>query len=191
MPYILNNITTCEPAKWVYVKDIFTPDECKKIIDIGYQNGFMQSSIGTNEDSRVDIKQRLSKNSFIDWHQNTDWIFSRLAPVIEENNARFFGIHLSGFVEALQITKYEEGDFYNWHLDMSEVNPYRKLTVVINLNSGDEYSGGGLELYNGLNIPKDLGYMAIFPSYEMHRARKVISGTRYSLVAWLHGPKFC
>ena len=34
------------------------------------------------------------------------------------------------------------------------------------------------------------GTVAIFPAWVKHRVKKVTSGTRYSLVAWMNGPHF-
>ena len=182
-----------EPARWTYWKKVFSKDECQRIIDIGEAIGFAPSKVGgmgEEHDGTLDLKQRYSEQSWIDWNSDVDWIFKALAERIEDHNKRFFGFHLNGFKESLQITKYKENNFYNWHQDNGPHNQFRKLSMVVNLSSPDDYEGGGLELYSNELIPKDLGHMVLFPSYEQHRARKVTKGIRYSLVAWVHGPRF-
>jgi PKHD-type hydroxylase len=68
----------------------------------------------------------------------------------------------------------------------------RKLSVVVEL-AGREYDGGGIEVFygegTGNRIALGQGDALIFPSFIMHRALPVQSGTRWTLVAWLTGPE--
>jgi len=191
MPYMLEQYDNLEPARWSWWRRIFSKDECQRIIDIGEALGMKPSKVGGGEDGSLDLKQRNSYHSWIDWTEEFDWVYKALAERIEDHNKRFFGFHINGFKEAIQITRYTEGCFYNWHQDSGMTNQFRKLTMVVNLSSAEDYEGGELELFGGDGgiMSKELGNMVMFPSYEQHRARKVTRGTRYSLVAWIHGPR--
>ena len=100
--------------------------------------------------------------------------------------------------EIIQITTYEEGEYYNWHVDGNGIRSapnspghVRKISMSILLN--DDYTGGELEIKeDGRNseMPNTIGTIIVFPSYFTHRVKPVKKGTRYSLVAWLGGPKF-
>ena len=63
------------------------------------------------------------------------------------------------------------------------------MSILLN----DDYTGGELEIKeDGRNseMPNTIGTIIVFPSYFTHRVKPVKKGTRYSLVAWLGGPKF-
>jgi len=121
--------------------------------------------------------------------------------------------------EALQMTRYDEGGEYGWHVDgdathmgakyfdfegkrelTSTIDPallgtIRKLSASVIIN--DDYEGGDFEtmhLQDG-NIVKTKvkaapGSAIIFPSTVTHRVTPVIKGTRYSIVVWFAGPPF-
>jgi len=65
-----------------------------------------------------------------------------------------------------------------------------KISVVVELAAGG-YEGGGIEVFYGEGtsnrIPLGQGDALIFPSFIMHRALPVQSGTRWTLVSWLTG----
>ena len=100
-------------------------------------------------------------------------------------------------MEELQLTRYHEGDYYNWHTDGNGVIPLlptqpdivRKVSVSVILN--DDYTGGELDFMHTDTITSNkTGTVIMFPSYFMHKVKPVKTGTRYSLVAWITGPKF-
>ena len=88
---------------------------------------------------------------------------------------------------------------YDWHHDVwwENTKPHdRKLSVVLQLSSQDKYTGGNFEFnapeINPLEIEpfRQQGSILIFPSFLFHRVTPILSGTRYSLVSWIEGPKF-
>ena len=66
----------------------------------------------------------------------------------------------------------------------------RKLSVVVQLTSPEEYEGGDFETFEGkvLSAPKGHGTVLIFPSFVYHHVTPVTAGTRHSLVCWVNGP---
>ena len=101
-------------------------------------------------------------------------------------------------IEDIQIARYRKGEYYNWHVDGNGIRSapnspghVRKISMSILLN--DDYTGGELEIKEdggGSEMPNTTGTIIVFPSYSLHRVKPVKKGTRYSLVAWLGGPKF-
>jgi predicted 2-oxoglutarate/Fe(II)-dependent dioxygenase YbiX len=110
-------------------------------------------------------------------------------------NARYFGFDLKGFDSTMQVARYDaarEGG-YDWHTDFTLITQARKLSLSIQLSPPDAYEGGELEFEIGTTrVPagRDFGLAIAFPSYIRHRVAPVTKGVRYSLVAWLSGPRF-
>ena len=72
-----------------------------------------------------------------------------------------------------------------------QFNPSISRKQIFELAAG-QYQGGGTEVFYGEGrenrIALDQGDALIFPSFIMHRALPVLSGTRWTLVSWLTGP---
>ena len=93
----------------------------------------------------------------------------------------------------LQLTRYMAGQQYDWHMDLGGgAMSLRKISVVVEL-AGGGYDGGGIEVFygegSGNRIALSQGDALVFPSFIMHRALPVQSGTRWTLVSWLTGPE--
>lgn len=137
-----------------------------------------------------------SRRSYVDWLQKTEesaWVFERLENIVSSLNLDYFGFDLDGFGEAMQLTNYLDSDngMYGWHQDYN-ANISRKLSVVIQLSSPNDYSGGTLQIMSSgvHDIKKQRGLLVCFPSYMPHQVTPVSFGNRQSLVAWISGPKF-
>ena len=65
----------------------------------------------------------------------------------------------------------------------------RKISFVLWLN--DNFEGGEFEFHSSHiedNVIKpSIGTILCFPSWVMHRVKRVTKGTRYSAVSWLVG----
>lgn len=101
-------------------------------------------------------------------------------------------------IEEVQIGRYEKNGHYDWHTDddidmVNGPNTVRKISLSIQLNDPNEYEGGALEFKNkGHTLPLKMqqGDVVVFPSFIEHRITPILSGIRYSAVAWAHGPFF-
>jgi PKHD-type hydroxylase len=174
--------------------DIFTSDEVERIKTIGRRIGVSRAKThGSGEDC---LDHRRSFTSWITPNDYTAWIYQKLSTVVVDNNEKFFNFDLS-MIEPIQFTYYnsaEEG-LYKCHTDAQFWNlPHnRKFSIVMQLSDPSEYEGGDLVLHTGYNptvIRKEKGLIVCFPSYTLHEVTPVTKGERYSLVAWVHGPKF-
>jgi PKHD-type hydroxylase len=190
---------------WAYVKNIFTLDECQKIIDIGKNvSSSSPLSYGCVGDEPIKSKNDFEKASKfrvspVSWIRSdvkeTEWIWQKLTDSINHINKQFFNYDLTE-IQNLQFTLYdsEEKGFYGKHIDMAyRSSGTRKLSVSIQLSDSNDYEGGDLLLYikqNPLQLPKEQGMALFFPSYTLHEVTPVTKGIRYSLVAWVLGPRF-
>ena len=175
---------------WCWNDNIFTHDELKKIIKIGNRFGLSKSTIRSNEDPG---EYRKSKVSWLTPNSLTSWIYERLTKCIIQNNDKFFQYDIS-HIEKIQFTYYNSNNegCYKKHIDPLNNNSVfnRKLSMVLQLSSPDEYEGGELRLHTSEDpvlIKKQKGYLVTFPSHTLHEVTPVTKGERYSLVAWVHG----
>lgn len=110
------------------------------------------------------------------------------------NQSAGWNFDLDG-IRQVQLTKYDGTEFYDWHIDddVSSRNEHnvRKLTAVLLLSDPCEYEGGGLFLKGfDQNLLVNQGDLIVFPSYLLHQAKAVESGTRMTAVGWATGPYF-
>ena len=123
------------------------------------------------------------------------WPFMEVA---NELSGQMFDIER---VEDIQVTKYKQGCFYEFHTDSYSSHHFkdshgkvRKLSMTVQLN--DDYEGGEFQVARCCRgklqietMEKAKGTVIVFPSSLEHRVKKVTSGERYSLVAWFKGPR--
>jgi Rps23 Pro-64 3,4-dihydroxylase Tpa1-like proline 4-hydroxylase len=156
------------------------------------------------EDAKIgnQIKSTENKNirkNKVSFFPGTSWVASFCYYYIKRSNAENFQYDLSEFYsgDCLQYTVYEEGEYYNWHVDsVGPENGFtRKLSFSLQLSNEDEYDGGELQIMDTFGnstyfAPKERGTIIIFDSRVKHRVRKIKRGTRKSIVGWVMGPKF-
>jgi len=144
---------------------MFTEIECKQIIELGIRLGPKESII--NQEA-ADHRYRKSENSWIHFNDVSKWLYDRLAQLVRQVNREFWNFELRGFYSHTHFTKYNPGDFYDWHKDFRRSELPRKLSAVVQLFR-----------------PTGLGDALFFPSSEWHRVTPVTLGTRFSLVTWV------
>lgn len=117
-----------------------------------------------------------------------------------EANTRHFNYALSidwfRPTEGIVICRYGVGDHFYWHRDWEwsfhkeHPNRLKKLSLVIQLSSPDEYEGGDLQVFGGRDqfvADKTPGSAVIFPSHHFHQVTDITSGTRLSALMFCHG----
>lgn len=179
---------------WAYSENVFTPEECEKIIRIGKAKIPKKASV-LNHDLEKSIVNniRKSKVSWLNEKDEIDWLYQRLTNTVNTLNKQFFGFDLYGFCEDIQFTEYTTpGGHYKEHTDKIWNGPIRKLSIVVQLTDPKKYKGGELEINTGSSsiANKGQGTIILFPSYVMHKVTPLTKGTRHSLVAWIAGKNF-
>tara|TARA_B100000424_G_C22865968_1_gene461292 strand:+ start:240 stop:917 length:678 start_codon:yes stop_codon:yes gene_type:complete len=193
-----NNYPTAERSlfpvtfkhNWDYEPVISLPllseDECDVIL-----NKWVEPD---EEDLEEDLSYRKCKINWISYYQpGWELFFDKILKVINNVNEKHYKFELSNPItlEAVQFTKYHSGGFYSQHTDWEGggILDIRKLSWVINLSNPMDYRGGDLQVLEE-RVPKNMGWIHLFPSFLRHQATKVFKGTRYSLVGWTIGPPF-
>ena len=166
---------------------VLSPEECRQVIAMGERL--------PRTDGRVELGPDAYRVSHIAWigpQPDNHWLFHKLAILFAQAN-RHYGFELTGFIDALQYTKYGPEQHFEWHLDVGvDRTSARKLSMTLQLSESNDYTGGALEFFSADtgDETRQLGSATFFPSYLAHRVSPVQSGVRRSLVAWAYGPAF-
>lgn len=177
-------------APFILIHDFLNDAEVTNIRNLWTDTDWMEGQIGAN---KLNHNIRKSKVTYISDIEN-GWIYDKLTMATILTNANVYKFDILGFHGKLQLSKYEEGDFYGWHMDSGKAkNSQRKLSISVQLSDPGEYEGGELQFLKGghpVDVPKTKGTAIIFPSYVYHRVQPVTSGTRLSIVGWIAGPPY-
>ena len=177
---------------YVHYRGLFLPHEIDRILNFWEDDKTIKATLSGENKYQDDL--RKSSVMFIQNTPENDWIYNKLANLaINCNNERYW-FDLLGFHQELQLTRYSEGDFFDWHLDFGagEISA-RKLSMTIQLSDSDDYEGGDLQfmMNNKIeNAPREKGTIIIFPSFIMHRVTPITKGMRQSIVGWVSGPPY-
>jgi len=144
------------------------------------------------------IKKEI-RSSSIKWIPKTDewqWLYEKLMRMAEEANS-IWKFNLVSADESIQYTEYydtAEGH-YDWHQDIGPGSgSLRKISITVQLSEPNEYEGGEFEMWSGgksiVTAEKGAGVVFMFPSYMMHRVKKITKGTRKSFVLWVGGDHY-
>ena len=171
---------------WFWAGEI-PPLMCEAIQRRGIEQGLRTAEVGIGEEQEVDTKTRISEVTFLD---ELPWLQDIMLGYARRANASANWNFALDTIDGIQFTRYEPGGFYDWHCDASDDEPWvRKLSVVLQLSNPETYKGGEFEFRGGLAPISQQGSILVFPSQLEHRVWEVTSGTRYSLVAWIGGPR--
>ena len=187
---------------WV-VPEVLTKKGCQVLIDYGDAK-CQQSRVNTGSEL-IETKRR-SKNTWIDpkdlekeEYGDLRIAFRFVVQAYLKAANEVFKTPID-YLEQVQFTKYEKGDFYQWHMDAaSEVDTpasFRDVSATMLLSEHDEdFEGGFLRFFPHPAPARKFkqGDLIVFPSLYPHKVSHVRSGTRYSLVIWgggLHPEKY-
>ena len=171
-----------------YKIDYFTKKECKKIIDLhktykhfGFKYDWYKNTYDENN-------RRVSANSkfqayLIPNSPHTKWLFDKLQTFFEEST----GIRFIHDIFQCQLYKYETGDVFQKHIDLTTEFKNRRYNLGVNLN--DDFSGGeyccwseDVEDDTMQVIPKNTGTICVYHSRQLHEIKHITEGVRWSLV---------
>ena len=190
-------ITEPKWKSWIVetTTSLFTPDQCRQIIDAGRRQKPQQAQIGMGKPGGgVDTKKRTTTISWIPFKEMQP-MYNQINEFIQKANRNHFGFGDIQITEQAQFTEYPEGGFYDWHMDtdvnMQHEPPVRKISMTVLLSPENQFEGGDLELMApGKRAKLKQGHAIIFASFINHRVAPVTRGVRQSLVMWFGGEPF-
>jgi predicted 2-oxoglutarate/Fe(II)-dependent dioxygenase YbiX len=149
-------------------KVLFTEKECSLILDS------IKNSVGTSSYDMIDRKYQ-------------EWlIVDRNVLDFILNKVKIFGVQK---IKEGRILKYEEGSFFDDHIDTHEIHPHRYKTIIIQLSDETDYDGGELKFGNEI-LSKKIGYSTMFEGTVIHGMKPITKGIRYVFVMWLERADF-
>ena len=185
---------------------IVKPEICETIINDLITQDLEPATVGSDDFSRDDPRVRKTSVYFVPTDKNKK-VNQIVWHYLKEANRAMFNYDLTYF-QGLQFAQYQDGGFYDWHIDSyttNEPNKTRKLSLSLILTDPNTFEGGELEFYNGgrpieeqndktgKQIKKDLksrGTIVVFDSRDWHRVKPVVKGIRHSIVCWATGADF-
>ena len=179
--------------------NVLAVDECMALrekYDVG--DALKYGLVGTGVDGSYKLapQHRLVRTANIG--EDEQWLYERLTGIVRQFNASTFGFDLYGILDDISIARYDHDNgelgpsHFTWHSDAGAgLTALRKLSVVVVLSSPMEYEGGEFEIFNcgPQSLIPNQGSVILFPSYMQHRVRPLLSGRRYSLIAFVLGPR--
>ena len=178
-------------------KPIFTPEQCKMIIEAGRNEPKQDAYVGNKKgikSGELNTKTRTSHISWIPFFKMSD-MYKDIELIMKTTNGNHFGFDGMTITEMAQYTEYPEGGFYEWHVDndmnMQHEPPVRKISMTCLLSHESEFEGGDLELMSEGKVARiKQGHAVFFASFIRHRVTPVVQGNRKSLVMWFGGTPF-
>lgn len=179
-------------VEYVYYQGLFLPHEITRVRSLWTDKDTIKATLSGHE--KYNDELRKSSIMSIENSDEHKWIYDRLAGASMQTNNERYWFDLLGFYEDLQLTRYSEGDFFDWHLDFGAgATSMRKLSITVQLSDPAEYEGGDLQFMINqkiVNAPRDKGTAIVFPSFIIHRVTPITKGTRQSIVGWVTGPPY-
>ena len=184
-------------ADFWYYPNAVPKETCDDIIKFA-EGQWEEASVGGEKVTTKNVIKSV-RDSQVAW-TNCPNLFNMAWSYVNNANEQAKWKFQLDSAQPMQITKYEDGGFYEFHKDgngftrdvdgkhLATYNKTRKLSMTIVLN--DEYEGGEFEFMGSGKIKEKRGTVIVFPSYMQHRVLPVTKGTRYSLVIWFCGEPF-
>lgn len=190
--------------QWSYTPQIFTPEECDKILYDTKEFNRWQGIVGGGNTGPGEVVDEIRNSSVTFVYQDLrkfSWVFDRLWEHAFIHN-QYYNFSIST-LDFFQIAEYDckNNGHYNTHRDVfwypGNAPFQRKLSCTCQLSPFESYEGGEFYLENlEVNYPTDEEWNSMsqqgssiwFPSFVDHGIRPVTAGTRFSITAWFMGP---
>lgn len=167
---------------------VFSKEECEKILQGCIEELWLPTKVIGDKDFHSAKRQKLRGDV-------AGFPFINIRDITKSANDEIYDFNLLGIIDQdfPQVFRYQEGDFYNWHIELTPMAPSRKLTFVINLTDDTTYEGGKIEFLNTetgeVNVSEQ-GACLVFPSYMPWRITPVTSGKNCLIIGHIHGAVF-
>ena len=185
----------------IQVVDVLTPQEVEKVLSLldpdWYEptTVFGMSGCEVNRDIRTNDRICLddTNEAACIMHEGMNKALLKYRDEIGHINQQFWTFPVPGsyrtnsYREVIQVLRYREGEFYNWHSDSASDHTakeyHRTISIVLYLT--EDFDGGRTEFPHRSYKPK-AGQALIFPSNWCfpHKAQAVTRGEKISAVTW-------
>jgi len=168
-----------------FVKNVFSPDEIEDIRFMATKKWIAAGVYSSKHKGRLEPDTRKTDLMTLD----PQWFPDFSHQLLKASDLKDRDL----VVREFQYLRYRKGHFFKSHYDrLEEVvgGSYRVCSTITLVDHTDDLQGGELQiLQNGKyqTVPLEKGQTLFFDSAKTkHRVTEVLSGVRYSLVAWIH-----
>lgn len=187
----------------IQVIDCFTPDEVDHVLKLMEDINWEPTTVFGLDGPVVDTSIRSNTRCCLDnEHGAAVFMHQRMNQALEKYFLELGNIHeqfqrypvpcsyrTKCHREQIQVLRYEQEQFYNWHYDQAtdkKVNEYnRTISIVLYLKNADE---GGRTIFPHRAFKPKAGQALIFPSNWCfpHSAEPIVKGQKVVAVTWYH-----
>lgn len=148
IPPVIENVPNIYGGEVTIVRNVFTPDECLKLIEVAEATGMVTASLYTGPDGTEHFSDvRKSKRCILDSFAFAEELRKRIQHAISSTFGFMFVLDDKQPInERLRFLRYDPGDEFLPHCDGHYVSPSEsisKVTILIYLNA--DYTGGFTE----------------------------------------------
>ncbi len=187
-------IKEIKPDSFIFeIKDALPAFLCDDMVqrfessDADQYSGRVGSAMGQDESLKKTTDLIASGKEH--WKDVDNNLFRSLALALKEFQKvyPFFG-DMSRFKDmGYNLQRYQEGEYYHWHVDAdNEQLANRQLVAIWYLNDVEE--GGHTDFYHQkVSIQPEKGKLVLFPPFwtHQHRAETVTKGVKYIATTWI------
>ena len=174
---------------YVIIDNALHPDLPSQLKDIAQnQTDFKQAGISSSAQVHTDAQRRRDKISWLDEDSSYQSEYLQFAQELQDTLNRELYLGINYYESHFAI--YEEGDFYEKHLDAFKGSKNRVVTTVYYLNDNwNEEDGGELLIYNKKNtlitkvIPQTNTLVVFLSDKFPHEVLKA-KAQRISIAGW-------
>jgi SM-20-related protein len=174
---------------YIVIKDAIDKKLCSDLLkDAKSESSFKNAGISSTNDLHIDSTKRRDKTLWLDEDEACRSEYLAFSSELSQNLNKELYLGIS-YYEA-HYALYEEGDFYEKHLDSFRGSKNRVVTTVLYLN--EEWSdkdGGELVIYNEddkeiKRVTPNAGTLVLFLSDKFPHEVLVAKNKRYSIAGW-------
>lgn len=174
---------------YIIIQDALSSELCHSLLEDAKSNeGFTRAGISGADDVHLDASKRRDKTLWLDEDSACKSEYLAFSKALQERLNRELYLGLSYYEAHYAI--YEEGDFYEKHLDAFRGSKNRVVTTVLYLNEEwNDVDGGELVIYGEdekmiKKVAPNAGTLVVFLSDKFPHEVLVSNSTRYSIAGW-------
>ena len=161
-------------------ENFLAPEECKKYIEISESIGYEVAKVTGSQNQQVSMPNVRNNQRVLYLNVSTaKELWSEAKHLVPTDLGIYTAIGLN---EMIRFYKYEKGQRFRMHSDMSYVRNGVECsfkTFIIYLN--DDFIGGETEFIVGSKIKPKQGSLLVFDHQLKHQGNPVLQGTKYVL----------
>ena len=174
---------------YMIIKNAFKQKLCNDLYSLAqYEKNYHKAGISSTQNLHIDTSKRSDKTKWIDEDNSTQSEYLLFMKGLQTYLNRSLYLGLSYYESHFAL--YEEGDFYEKHLDAFKNSKNRVVTTVYYLNKDwGEHEGGELVIYDKNNtqmktVKPESNTLVIFMSEDFPHEVLKASKKRYSIAGW-------